>query len=145
MTRYMDKNVKLWLILLTLAVAALLAASWTPPFWPRPPLWENRPQRVVRGDIELYYALNAVISTVNVTLLIVLLVTYIGIYDRTKSEFTLGLIVFSMILLFRSLASNPLVHWTFGFHGFGLGPFAMLPELFTCIALAILLYLTVKY
>jgi hypothetical protein len=37
------------------------------------------------------------------------------------------------------------VDWAFGFRAFGLGPFAMLPDLFTCIALAILLYFTVQY
>ena len=41
--------------------------------------------------------------------------------------------------------TNPLVHWIFGFRAVGLGPFAMLPDLFTCVALAILPYLTVKY
>jgi hypothetical protein len=35
--------------------------------------------------------------------------------------------------------------WTFGFRPFGLGPFAMLPDIFTCIALSVLLYLTIKY
>jgi len=96
-------------------------------------------------DIEVYYTAKTVISTVNVTLLISLLIMYIGIYRKTQSEFTIGLIVFSLILLFNALVSNPLMHWFFGFRAFGLGPFAMLPDLFTCIALAVLLYLTVKY
>jgi hypothetical protein len=38
-----------------------------------------------------------------------------------------------------------LVIWAFGFRLFGLGPFAMLPDLFTFAALAVLLYLSVKY
>jgi hypothetical protein len=33
----------------------------------------------------------------------------------------------------------------FGFYAFGLGPFAMLPDLFTCLALTVLLYLTFEY
>jgi hypothetical protein len=33
----------------------------------------------------------------------------------------------------------------FGFMPFGLGPFAMLPDLFTLVALAVLVYLTTKY
>jgi hypothetical protein len=70
---------------------------------------------------------------------------YIAIYRKTKSEFTVGLIIFSMILLLYTLTSNPMMHWIFGFRAFGLGPFAMLPDLFTCVALAVLLYLTVKY
>jgi hypothetical protein len=78
-------------------------------------------------------------------LLVFLLITHIDIPMRTKSEFTIGLVIFSMVLLFYALASNPLVHWIFGFRAFGLGPFAMLPNLFTCVALAVLLCLTVKY
>jgi hypothetical protein len=98
-----------------------------------------------RGDIELFYTVKTVISTINATLLIFLLITYIDIYTKTQSEFTIGLIIFSMVLLFYALTSNPLLQWTFGFRAFGLGPFAMLPDLFTCIALAVLLYLTIKY
>ena len=85
------------------------------------------------------------ISTVNIILLIFLLVTYMDIYKKTKSDFTVGLIIFSVILLFYALSSNPFIHWIFGFRAFGLGPFAMLPDLFTCIALAVLVYLTFKY
>jgi hypothetical protein len=142
----MNKNLKIWLILLTLVVAAILATFWATAFWRSPSLPEGlRPPRTVSGDIELYYTVKTVISTINVTLLIFLLIIYIGIYKKTQSQFTIGLIIFSMILLFYALSSNPLVHWAFGFYAFGLGPFAMLPDLFTCIALAILLYLTITY
>jgi len=102
-------------------------------------------QQPPHGDIELYYTVQTVISTINATLLVFLLITYVDMYMRTKSEFTIGLVIFSMVLLFYALASNPLVHWIFGFRAFGLGPFAMLPDLFTCVALIVLLYLTVKY
>ncbi len=98
-----------------------------------------------RGDIELFYTIKTVVSTINLTLVIILLLTYIDIYRKTKSDFTVGLIIFSIILLLYTLASNPIMQWTFGFRAFGLGPFAMLPDLFTCIALLVLLYLSVKY
>jgi len=96
-------------------------------------------------DIELFYTAKAVISSINATLLVWLLITYISIYRKTRSEFTIGLIIFSIVLLLYALASNPILHWTFGFGAFGLGPFAMLPDLFTCIALIVLLYLTIRY
>jgi len=96
------------------------------------------------GDIELFYTAKTVVSTINVALVIILLLTYIDIYQKTKSDFTVGLIIFSIVLLFYTLASNPIMHWAFGFQAFGLGPFAMLPDIFACIALSILLYLTVK-
>jgi hypothetical protein len=97
------------------------------------------------GDIELFYTVKTVISTVNVALVIILLLTYVEIYQRTKSNFTVGLMIFSIILLFYTLTSNPIIQWLFGFSAFGLGPFAMLPDLFACVALSILLYLSVKY
>jgi len=147
----MSKNRKIWLMLATLVAVALLAAFWATTYepLPSPPSpwepWEPRRDFPVRGDIELYYTVKTVISTINATLLIFLLITYIDIYMKIKSEFTIGLIIFSMVLLFYALTSNPLMHRIFGFHAFGLGPFAMLPDLFTCAALAVLLYLTVKY
>ena len=63
---------------------------------------------------------------------------------KLKSEFTLGLMVFSLTLLLYALTSNPLLQWVFGYQAFGLGPFAMIPELFTTLALAVMLYLTLK-
>ncbi len=151
MKNHMNKNLKIWLMLATLVAVALLTAFWATEFVFPPSLHELMktrpypPRPPARGDLELYYTLNTVISSINVTLLIFLLFTYTGIYREIKSDFTIGLIIFSIILLFYALASNPLVHWAFGFHALGLGPFAMLPNLFTCVALAVLLYLTVKY
>ena len=149
MSYHMNKKVEIWLMLATLVAVALLAAFWATTYMPLPSpegFMQKREYRIPPpGDIELYYTLNTVISSINVTLLIFLLITYISIYRKIRSEFTIGLIIFSMVLLFYALASNPLVHWAFGFRAFGLGPFAMLPDLFTCIALAVLLYLSIKY
>ena len=143
MKHEMNKNMKIWLILVILVAVALLTVFLTTMYSPLP--FEPRPGRPVRGDIELYYTVKTVISTINATLLVILLITYIGIYRKTQSEFTIGLIIFSMVLLFYALSSNPLLQGGFGFFALGLGPFAMLPDLFTCIALAVLLYLSVKY
>ena len=147
MNEHMNKGLKNLLIVVTLIVVAILAAVWatTSFFFPRFP-WEPRiPPQNILGDIELFYTIKTVISTLNVTLLVFLLLTYVSIYLKTKSEFTIGLIIFSAVFLLNVLASNPLVTWLFGFRPFGLGPFAMLPDLFTFVALVILLYLSVKY
>ena len=96
------------------------------------------------GDLELFYKVKTMLSTINTTLLVLLLGTYIDLYRKLKSEFTLGLILFSLILLLYAVSSNPLLQQFFGFWGIGLGPFAMLPDLFTTFALVILLYLTMK-
>lgn len=143
----MNRNLRVSLILVTLLVVALGAFLFTTnvnllfqrPFeGPRPPI-------SIPGDIELYYMIQTVLSTINLALLIILLITYIDMYTRIKSEFTIGLIIFSSVLLLNSLTSNPLLHLGFGFREFGLGPFAVLPELFTLSALIVLLYLTFKY
>ena len=146
MEHRMNKNLRTWLILATLIVVAILAALWaTSRFWFPPGGHHWPPTQNIPGDIEFFYTVKTVVSTLNVTLLIFLLLTYISMYRKTRSEFTIGLIIFSMVLLFYALSSNPLLQWGFGFRAFGLGPFAMLPDLFTCVALGVLLYLTFKY
>jgi len=105
--------------------------------------WHIRQPRF--GDIELFYIAKTVISSVNLALLICLLIVYIDIYRKTKSKFTIGLIIFSLVFLLNAIASSPIMQGAFGFSAFGLGPFAMLPDLFTCIALSVLLYLSLKY
>ena len=148
MNHRMTKYSKVVLMLIVLTAVALLSTFWALSFEPRAPQWEPRPFppfNRIRGDIELFYTIKTVVSSINVTLLIFLLVTYISMYKKTQSEFTIGLMIFSIILLLYALVSNPLVHWVFGFRAFGLGPFAMLPDLFSCVASAMLLYLTMKY
>ena len=148
MTYSMRKNVKLWLLLAVVVAIVLLVIFWTIEYPTQPPIlkmMESRQRHPPPWDIELFYTFKTILSTVNVALLIFLLVSYLDIYRKIKSEFTIGLIVFSLTLLFYALSSNPLVHWLFGFRGFGLGPFAMLPDLFTTVALTVLLYLTFKY
>ena len=144
----MKRDAKILTIFGILAATAVLSLFWANvnifPFSAHQPEGQ-RPPRTIPGDIELYYTLKTVISTLNVALLIILLLTYVDIYVKTKSEFTIGLIIFSIVLFLDVIASNPLIHWVFGFYAFGLGPFAMLPDLFTFFALVALLYLTIKY
>ncbi len=143
------KRMRVWLVVTASIAVALFAWFWAsrhppfPPFSgfiePRPPLPPNP------ADIELYYTLKTVISTLNATLLISLLVIYLEIYVRRKVGFTLWLTIICAVLLLDVLTSNPLVQWTFGFRAGGLGPFAVLPDVFKSIAFAILLYLTLRY
>jgi hypothetical protein len=146
MNNRMNKSLRNWLVLVTVIVAAALAALWATstvwfpqfPFRLRPPPPENR------VDIELFYTVETIVSVINVTLSVFLLLMYVSIYRKTRSEFTMGLIIFSAVLLIHGLVAIPLVQRAFGFSQVGLGPFAMLPDLFTCAALAVLLYLTFK-
>jgi hypothetical protein len=142
----MKRNFEIWLVIIAVLVIAILAGLWSNARLSAvPPLGRRLPWDPVRYDIEVFYTLRTVVSTVNATLLVFLFVIYVDIYRRTGSDFTIGLILFSLVLLLYALSSNPIVHWIFGFRAVGLGPFAMLPDLFTCVALFVMLYLTVKY
>jgi len=143
------KRIRIGMVVAVSIVLALLAWVWATSHLPFPPpsLMEQPrpPPGGIPGDIEFYYALNTVFSTVNATLLIFLLLIYAEIYVSRKVEFTLWLIIFCSVLLLYALTSNPMIQWVFGFRPFGLGPFAVLPDVFTFAALTILLYLTMKY
>ncbi|MCW4046755.1 MAG: hypothetical protein NWE99_04225 [Candidatus Bathyarchaeota archaeon] len=133
-------------IIVTLIAIAFLAALWASYTLPSSQFQERpRPTQFIRGDFEFFYVAQTVLSTVNVVLLVFLLTIYVDVYRKTRSQFTIGLIIFSAVFLVRAIAANPLVMRAFGFIAFGLGPFALLPDLFEFVALAVLLYLSIKY
>ena len=86
------------------------------------------------GDLIIYYEIKAVLASMNSFLLIALTYIYLKVYNDTGLDFSLGLVIFSVALLLYSLSSNPLLVSVMGYRGSGLGPFAMLPDLFTFIA-----------
>ncbi len=147
----MNNKIKFGLTIVLITAVALLAALWAITVETSTSLLEPRPfpfppnNFSVRGDLEVFYIAKTVISSVNLTLVIILLGTYVSLYRKTKSEFVVGLIVFALVLLFYTLVSNPIVVYLAGFRAFGLGPFVMLPDLFASLALGVLLYLTLKY
>src|SRR4030042_2993728 len=102
MKRYMNRSIRIWVVLLVLIVVTSLSALWaTSTLWfPFSP-FEHRllPPRDIPGDIEFFYTAKTVVSMINATLLVFLLLTYIDIYRKTRSEFTIGLTIFSGILL----------------------------------------------
>jgi len=132
------------MIVIAIVIIAVITGLWATRSFgvqgPRP-----APPRFIRYDFQFFYTLETIISVVNTTLSIILLLMYINIYRKTQSQFTIGLIIFSVVLLLQAFVSLPLLHRAFGFYEFGLGPFVLLPDLFTCVALAVLLYLTFEY
>ena len=126
------------------AVLAIIISSYQTsqangfPFMPRE-------FRYPSGDFEFYYMVRTVLSTVNIVLTAVLIFNYASIYSKTKSEFTLGLMLFAFMLLIKDITLSPFVIALGGFGIFGLGPFAFLPDLFEMSALLVLFYLSVKY
>jgi hypothetical protein len=145
LNKQMNNNTKVWLVtIITLIAIALIAALWALHSFTFPQRPLPTPDDV-HGDIEVFYIAQTVVSTVNVSLLIFLLTTCIDIYRKTRSQFTFGLIIFSLAFFLRTVTANPLFIRAFGFAAFWLGPFALLPELFELVALSILLYLSAKY
>jgi len=102
------------------------------------------PDRFDWESFKIFQTAKTAITTINLTISIVLMAIYVRIYRKTQSEFTLGLLVAMLALLMYAVTSNPLTQWIFGFRGFGLGPFSLIPDLFATIALAVLLYLSLK-
>jgi len=154
MQKRMYRNAKI--IVLMVAVTAVVIgtsvlASYAfikpfNPFSPIPPpaFTHGNPPTAqgIPGDLQLFYAIEAVISSVNITLLAFLLVTNADIFRKNRSKFTFGLLIFSAAFLFKDLTSSPLVIWAFGYHQVGLGPFAFVPDLFEFVVLCALLYLS---
>jgi hypothetical protein len=126
------------------AVLAIIISSYQTsqahgfPFMPRE-------LRQPSGDFEFYYIVRTVLSTVNIVLTALLIFNYASIYSKTRSEFTLGLMLFAFMLLIKDITLSPFVIALGGFGIFGLGPFAFLPDLFEMSALLVLFYLSVKY
>ena len=154
MENHMNRNLKTWLIIVILAVivVAILAAIWAAMVIYQSQVYQQvfpfrplQPPGYIPGDIELFYIARTVLSAINITLLVVLIVTYVSIYIKTRSQFTIGLLIFATVFLMKDVASNPFVIGAFGFRLYGLGPFALLPDLFEFVALTVLLYLSVKY
>ncbi|MDR0471707.1 MAG: hypothetical protein LBH79_08310 [Nitrososphaerota archaeon] len=146
----MNRKQAIFVLLITLLVLSASAAvlmtfyqtevqsSQQFPFGPR--VYSPNP-----ADLELYYWARTILSTINIVLISVLITSYVSIYLRTKSEFTIGLMMFATFLLIKEVAWSPFVIGVLGFGIFGLGPFAFLPDLFEMAALLVLFYLNIKY
>jgi hypothetical protein len=149
MASHMSNSSRISLIIALVVIVSVLATLWAVNFEQSVPPLEPRPfppdMPSFKGDFQLYYIVKNVISSINITLGSILLVTYVSLYKKLKSEFVIGFTLFSLIFLFYAVFSNPVLQFIFGFRAFGLGPFAMLPDLFASFALGVLIYLTLKY
>jgi hypothetical protein len=146
MKNQMDSRLKIGLIFAILIAVAIFATIWVliqipTTFAPRGLPGTN----FIPGDLEFFYAANSILSAVNIALLIVLTLIYIDIYVKTRSQFTIGLVIFALVFLVKDLTSSPLIISMFRFRPYGLGPFEFLPGLFEFFALSVLLYLSVRY
>jgi hypothetical protein len=150
-----NRRTRIWFMVIGLVViAAVLAGVWAAfsyePFGfisggnPVLPFTPRRPQ-FNPADLQLYYIARTVFSTINIALLALLTETYAIIYYKTRSQFTIGLLIFSIVFLIKEIAASPFVTGAFQFSISGLGPFALIEPLFEMVALSVLLYLSIKY
>ena len=87
--------------------------------------------------------IKAIITLGNLIFLFYLLFIYQKNYKEIKSRFSLGLIVFIILLIVQAFTSNPFVYHLWGFHhieAFGLS--IVMPDLFEFVALLILIYIS---
>jgi hypothetical protein len=145
MLKTMKRNFKLFSLLALLFITALGTAMWATytfsrPFEPFMPVLP--PPRGYPGDLEIFYTAQTIVSSLNVVLLVYIFANNVDIFRKTKSKFTFGLLIFSGAFLVKDLTSNPIIIWLFGYHPQGLGPFALLPNVFEFLVLCTLLYLS---
>ncbi len=142
----MNNRLKIGLVITILVVVAFLAAYLAVVILHQPILIRRLPPGgFVAGDFEIFYVAFTIISTINIALLVIVLLTYVNIFSKTRSPFTVGLIIFALAFLLKDIASHPFVVGLFSFRAYGLGPFAFLPGLFEAAALSVLLYLSLRY
>jgi hypothetical protein len=90
-------------------------------------------------------AIKSSITFINMAFSIILIGLYVNLYRKVKSEFTIGLIIVMIALFVYAITSNPFFHLIFGYRVLvGIGPFVIIPHLFTTLAMAVLLYLSLK-
>jgi len=147
MEKKMNRRSRIGIIVVTLVAVAVFAAFWALVLR-QPHIFQERrvpPSGVVAGDLEFFYVANTVVSTVNIALLVILTLIYANIYIKTRSNFTIGLVIFALVFLVKDVTSSPLFTSLYGFRAYGLGPFELLPALFEFVALTVLLYLSIRY
>ena len=130
----------IWMIIAAL-LGYHLAIFFTVPLIGRPSIPTQIPPREV---IELFVIEKTIVSFISMSLIIFLLSVYLDIYRKMQTRFTLSLVTMLILLLMYAITSNPLLHTPFGFQAIGLGPFSVLPDIFTTIALLILFYLSLE-
>src|SRR5512136_2100225 len=141
----------IWFAIIALiGIAGILAGIWAyynyesathqpfNPFNPRP----TQPQNP--ADLEFFYIARTAFSTVNIALLIILVETYGALYYKTRSHFTIGLLLFALVFLMKEFATSPFVLGVFRFSASGLGPFALLEPMLETAALSVLLSLSIE-
>jgi hypothetical protein len=149
MENQMSRKLGIWVILMSLIAVALLSGLWAwlsfSSFGIRVfPFSPGAPEFDLTG-LEFLYIARTVLSTVNIAILSILTASYAMLYSKTRSQFTIGLLIFSAVFLMKDIASSPFVIGAARYTLSGLGPFALIEPLLEFMALAVLLYFNLEY
>ncbi len=146
MKKQMNRKLGIWLILMGLIAVAFLSGIWA---W----LTFNNFGRILFPippginpiNLLILYVSRTVLSTVNIAILSILTASYAVLYGKTRSNFTIGLLIFSAVFLLKDVTASPFVIGVFLYTYGGLGPFALIEPLLEFMALSVLLYLSIEY
>lgn len=138
----MKKVVKIGIIIGIILIAGIIGATLG--YLNSEDQFNNQMKGKNNEDFEILFIIKTIITMINIGISSILITLYINTYRKIKSDFTIGLIVVMFSLLVYAITSNPLFHLGFGFRGYGMGPFTVIPDLFSSIALGVLLYLSLK-
>jgi hypothetical protein len=144
--RSMKKRTTNALIISLIVIAAVLGAVMGSLYAPPPPNEGRTPHipEIEQDPHNYLMVIKTTITVINITISLILIALYVKIYREVRSDFTIGLIVVMFTLLLYSLTSNPLLPFLFGYHGFGMGLFMIIPDMFSTVCLITLLYLSLK-
>lgn len=143
--RYRVGLVLLSILVIGMAISQSVSCLGQPERPRHPPFdWDISPEELerLRALLPYFLTVKAVIASLNSVLILSLVVIHINIYRRTGTKFSLGLVLFSTAFLLYTIVANPLVHMLLGFRRIGFGPIFIIPDLFTLLASAILIYLS---
>lgn len=146
MNNQMNRKAGIWFILLGLVAVAILSGVWAILTLNNIGSTVFPYGSVIRvpADTAFFYITRTVFSTVNIAILAILIGTYATIYAKTRSQFTIGLLIFAVVFLIKDVTSSPYVIGFFRYT-FGMGPFALIEPLLELTALSVLLYLSIEY
>jgi hypothetical protein len=85
-----------------------------------------------------------ILSTVGMALLVALIVVYARTYLQTKANFILGLLVFLFALLLQAVLTYPVLIELEIARGFAIEVFSPVADVFTIVAYAVFLYLSLE-
>lgn len=134
--------IALILVLVQLGTVHVYAQEWE---FPRPRVHDMSAEELaeLEGKIQNYVMGKTLISVINTLMMSYILWFYYMMYRENGSKFSLGLIALSGALMIYTIASNPWVLYSLSQKSFRVaGLFTILPDLFTSVAAAIMIYLT---